>query len=141
MKQSRCPWGASPEITVDYHDTEWGVPVHEEQKLFEFLLLETFQAGLSWLTILRKRENFRAAFSGFNPAKVARFGRAKIDRLIGDAGILVNEPDSQSFSDAIERALVQSWGDRPRQQALSHSVEDAAEKLGDLLCELGRRRP
>lgn len=61
--------------------------------------------------------------------------------LVGDAGILVNEPDSQSFSDAIERALVQSWGDRPRQQALSHSVEDAAEKLGDLLCELGRRRP
>jgi len=76
---------------VRYHDTEWGVPVHDEIRHFEFLLLEGFQAGLSWATILRKRENFRAAFDGFDPGKVARYGEEKIAELLENAGIIRNK--------------------------------------------------
>ena len=73
-----------------YHDTEWGVPLHDDRKLFEFLVLEGMQAGLSWLTVLNKRENYRKAFDGFNPEKVARYGRAKVHALLKDAGIIRN---------------------------------------------------
>lgn len=75
---------------IEYHDTEWGVPLHHDRKLFEFLVLEGMQAGLSWSTVLRKRENFRAAFRGFDPSIVARFGPGDMDRLLGDAGIIRN---------------------------------------------------
>jgi DNA-3-methyladenine glycosylase I len=75
---------------VAYHDTEWGVPLHDEQRLFEFLVLEGMQAGLSWSTILNKRENFRAAFHHFDVARVARYTQADVDRLLGDAGIIRN---------------------------------------------------
>ncbi len=75
---------------VAYHDTEWGVPLYDDQKLFEFLVLEGFQAGLSWRTILHKRENFRRAFANFDPAKVARFNARSIERLMRDAGIIRN---------------------------------------------------
>ncbi len=85
----RCPW-PTDELYIRYHDTEWGVPVHDDLRLFEFLLLEGAQAGLSWHTILKKRENYRAAFDGFDPAKVARYNTAKIARLIKDAGIIRN---------------------------------------------------
>lgn len=84
----RCWWGSSPEIYVDYHDCEWGVPTVDEQTLFEKLCLEGFQAGLSWLTILRKRDRFRERFCGFDPEVVARFGPAEIDSLLDDAGII-----------------------------------------------------
>lgn len=87
---ARCWWCGEDPDYVRYHDTEWGVPVHDDQKLFEFLVLESFQAGLSWLTILRKRENFRAAFAGFNPHKVACFGRREHDQLLQNAGIVRN---------------------------------------------------
>src|ERR1700694_2153439 len=87
----RCPWRENDPLYVDYHDREWGVPVHNDRKLFEFLILEGMQAGLSWLTILRKRENFRLAFAGFDPEKVARFGRREIGRLMADQGIVRNE--------------------------------------------------
>jgi DNA-3-methyladenine glycosylase I len=87
----RCPWSENDPLYVDYHDREWGVPVHDDRKLFEFLVLEGMQAGLSWLTILRKRENFRLAFAGFDPEKVARFGKREIGRLMSDAGIVRNE--------------------------------------------------
>lgn len=84
----RCWWcGNSPEY-VEYHDREWGVPVTAEVRLFEKIALEGFQSGLSWLTILRKRENFRAAFAGFDPERVARFGERDVARLLGDAGIV-----------------------------------------------------
>jgi len=87
----RCPWcGENDPLYIAYHDTEWGVPVHDERKHFEFLLLETQQAGLSWITILRKREAYRRDFAGFDPEKVARFGDAKIQKLLGDAGIIRN---------------------------------------------------
>jgi DNA-3-methyladenine glycosylase I len=85
---TRCAWAGSDPLYAAYHDTEWGVPLHDSRMLWEQLMLEGFQAGLSWITILRKRENFRAAFKGFDPAKVARFGEADIVRLLDDAGII-----------------------------------------------------
>src|SRR5260221_11337840 len=87
----RCAWSGNDPLYVEYHDKEWGVPVHDDRKLFEFLILEGMQAGLSWITILRKRENFRRAFAGFEVEKVARFGKRDIARLMGDAGIVRNE--------------------------------------------------
>lgn len=86
----RCGWCGDDPLYVSYHDREWGVPQHDENTLFEFLVLEGFQAGLSWLTILRKRENFRRAFSGFDPRKVARFTPAKVEKLLQDSGIVRN---------------------------------------------------
>jgi len=85
----RCAW-AVDDLGILYHDCEWGVPAHDDQKLFEFLILEGAQAGLSWATILRKRENYRAAFDRFDPAAVARFDRRKLERLMADAGIVRN---------------------------------------------------
>jgi DNA-3-methyladenine glycosylase I len=85
----RCGW-AKDELSIRYHDEEWGVPVHDDRRWFEFLILEGAQAGLSWDTILRKRENYRRAFADFDPVAVARFGDAKIAELLGDAGIVRN---------------------------------------------------
>ncbi|MCA9641394.1 MAG: DNA-3-methyladenine glycosylase I, partial [Myxococcales bacterium] len=84
----RCWWGAQPEIYQRYHDTEWGFPVSDDKRLFEKLCLEGFQSGLSWLTILNKRENFRKAFEGFDFARVARFTDKDVARLLADAGIV-----------------------------------------------------
>lgn len=86
----RCSWCLGHDIYERYHDEEWGVPHHDEQKHFEFLLLETQQAGLSWLTILRRRENYRAAFAGFDPNLVAQYSTAKIEELLQDSGIIRN---------------------------------------------------
>lgn len=88
--QLRCPWGISPPEYVAYHDQEWGRPLRGDQAIYERLCLEAFQSGLSWLTILRKRENFRAAFAGFDPAAVAGFGDDDVQRLLADAGIIRN---------------------------------------------------
>jgi len=85
----RCPW-AAVEPNITYHDKEWGVPVHDDRVLFEFLILEGAQAGLSWTTILNKRDNYRKAFDGFRPEKIARYGVRDIKRLLGDAGIVRN---------------------------------------------------
>ncbi|MFB6517794.1 DNA-3-methyladenine glycosylase I [Streptomyces sp. NPDC056401] len=86
----RCPWGLATEDYIAYHDTEWGRPVHGDDALYERLCLEAFQSGLSWLTILRRREGFRAAFAGFEIAKVAEFGAADVERLLADEGIIRN---------------------------------------------------
>jgi DNA-3-methyladenine glycosylase I len=86
----RCPWGGSTPEYVAYHDLEWGQPVITVTGLYERLTLEAFQSGLSWITVLRKRENFRAAFGGFDPAAVAEFGPDDVTRLLGDAGIIRN---------------------------------------------------
>ncbi len=86
----RCSWCGADPLYVRYHDLEWGTPLHDEGKHFEFLLLETQQAGLSWITILRKREAYRKAFAGFDPEAVARFGDDDVTRLLGDAGIIRN---------------------------------------------------
>ena len=87
---NRCGWPANTELMIDYHDHEWGVPVHDEQKLFEFLTLEGAQAGLSWITVLRKRESYRALFDGFDPQKIARYDQKKISVLIDNKGIIRN---------------------------------------------------
>ena len=90
-KRKRCDWSGTDPLYMTYHDTEWGVPLHDDVKLFEFLILEGAQAGLSWLTILRKRENYRAAFDNFDPIKVANYGENEIERLLGDEGIVRNK--------------------------------------------------
>jgi DNA-3-methyladenine glycosylase I len=90
LPTARCPWCGSDPLYVAYHDDEWGVPCHDERKLFEFLLLEGAQAGLSWLTILRKRENYRHAFAAFDVEAIARYGQRDVARLLNDAGIVRN---------------------------------------------------
>ncbi len=87
----RCPWCGDDPVYMAYHDTEWGVPVHDDQKLFEFLILEGAQAGLSWLTILKRRSGYKKAFAGFDPEKVARFTPQKIAGLLQDPGIIRNK--------------------------------------------------
>jgi len=87
---NRCPWCGTDPLYVKYHDEEWGVPVHEDRKHFEFLVLESMQAGLSWYIVLKKRENFRKAFAGFDPVRVAAYGPEKVEELVQDAGIIRN---------------------------------------------------
>ena len=91
MTKHRCGWCLGNPIYEAYHDTEWGVPVKDDATLFEFLILETFQAGLSWITILRKRENFRKAFDNFDYKKIVNYNQKKIDSLLEDAGIIRNK--------------------------------------------------
>jgi DNA-3-methyladenine glycosylase I len=88
--EDRCPWCGEDPLYVDYHDREWGNPVRDDRLLFEFLLLETFQAGLSWITILRKRENFRSAFDQFDYNRIAEYDEDKYEALLGDEGIIRN---------------------------------------------------
>ena len=91
MKNQRCDWCGNDPLYVEYHDNEWGVPVFDDAKLFEFLILETFQAGLSWITVLKKRENFRVAFDGFNYKKIATYNEAKFNELLKNKGIIRNK--------------------------------------------------
>lgn len=88
MTQKRCSWAGPDDVYIKYHDEEWGVPTHDDQELFEMLVLESFQAGLSWITILKKRENFTKAFDGFDVEKVAGFGEDKVEELLQDEGII-----------------------------------------------------
>jgi DNA-3-methyladenine glycosylase I len=90
LKRRRCKWVGEDPLYLEYHDEEWGVPEHDDTRLFEMLILEGAQAGLSWLTILKKRGNYRRAFAGFDPQRVARFNRRSIDRLLADPGIVRN---------------------------------------------------
>ncbi|MBT8377998.1 MAG: DNA-3-methyladenine glycosylase I [Ignavibacteria bacterium] len=89
--KNRCPWPLDDKLMIKYHDKEWGVPLHNDKKLFEFLILEGFQAGLSWKTILHKRENFRKAFDNFDFNKVAKYNKRKVNSLLKDAGIIRNK--------------------------------------------------
>src|SRR5438309_7468110 len=86
----RCAWALGDPVLLEYHDAEWGVPEHDDRKLFEFLVLEGVQAGLSWLTVLKKRENYRRAFDGFDPARISRYDSRKVRSLLADAGIIRN---------------------------------------------------
>jgi DNA-3-methyladenine glycosylase I len=125
----RCTW-ASNELLILYHDSEWGVPQHDDRVLFEFLILEGAQAGLSWDTILRKRENYRAAFDGFDPEKVARYDQRKTQRLLRDEGIVRNRlkvasaiRNAKAFLavqkefGSFDRYIWQLVGDKPRVNA------------------------
>jgi DNA-3-methyladenine glycosylase I len=106
----RCPWPKQDPLYVAYHDTEWGVPEYDDRALYEKLVLDGFQAGLSWITILRKRDNFRRAFDGFDPAKIARYRPAKVEKLMQDAGIVRNRmkiegavSSARAWLDAMEK--------------------------------------
>lgn len=89
--KKRCFWVSNDPLYIEYHDQEWGVPVYDDDKLFEFLILETFQAGLSWITVLKKRENFRKAFDNFDYKKIANYGENKYENLLQDQGIIRNK--------------------------------------------------
>ena len=97
----RCEWGTVSQLYIDYHDNEWGVPIHDDRTLFEFLILECAQAGLSWETVLKKRENYRKAFSNFDPVKVSRYSDKKVEALMGNKGIIRN---SLKITSAINNA-------------------------------------
>src|SRR5271166_6527315 len=106
----RCPWPKNDPLYVAYHDTEWGVPEFDDRALFEKLMLDGFQAGLSWITILRKRDNFRRAFDGFDPERIARYDARKIEALMQDAGIVRNRAkiagairSAQGYLDTMEK--------------------------------------
>ncbi len=101
----RCDWGAASEIMIKYHDTEWGVPLYDDQKLFEFLVLEGMQAGLSWLTVLKKREAFRKAFDGFDARRVACYGKVKVHVLLKDAAIIRNRLKIEAAINNAQRFL------------------------------------
>ncbi|MFI9628180.1 DNA-3-methyladenine glycosylase I [Streptomyces sp. NPDC052042] len=106
---ARCPWGLSTEDYLAYHDTEWGRPVHGDDALFERLSLEAFQSGLSWLTILRRREGFRSAFSGFKISAVAEFTDADKDRLLADTGIIRNR--AKVVATLANARVLAGWGE------------------------------
>ncbi len=91
MEKTRCPWVNSNPLMIEYHDKEWGTPLHDDKKLFEYLILDAFQAGLSWNTIINKRENFNKAFDNFNAEKVAKYTEQDYERLMQDAGIIRNK--------------------------------------------------
>ncbi len=99
--KKRCDWAEVHPLMIEYHDNEWGVPVHDDKKLFEFLVLDAAQAGLSWLTVLKRREGYRKAFDGFDPAKVAKYTEKKIEALLTDEGIIRNR---QKVSSAVHNA-------------------------------------
>jgi DNA-3-methyladenine glycosylase I len=102
----RCPWPtADDRLYLNYHDKEWGVPVHDDRKIYEFLVLEVFQAGLSWRTVLYKRENFRKAFAEFDYRRVARYGRREVERLLKDAGIIRNRLKIEAAINNAKRLL------------------------------------
>lgn len=130
MNQTRCAWAGNDALYLQYHDTEWGVPLHDDRGLFEFLILEGAQAGLSWITVLRKRENYRAAFDNFNAARIAAYDTDKIASLLLNSGIVRNRLKVQStISNAQQFLRVQDefgsfarflWqfdGGKPRQNA------------------------
>lgn len=90
MNKKRCDWCKNDPLYIDYHDNEWGIPVYDDQKLFEFLILEGAQAGLSWITVLKKRENYRHCFDNFDPEKIARYNKNKVKKLLTNPGIIRN---------------------------------------------------
>ena len=152
---NRCEWCAGSELYMDYHDIEWGVPVFDDQKHFEFLVLESAQAGLSWITILKKRENYRKAYDNFDPKKAARYGEAKKAKLLADAGIVRNrlkieasisnaknflkvQKEFGSFSDYIwsftnGKPVIGKWkniGEIPARTEISDRVSSDMKKRG-----------
>jgi len=104
-EKTRCPWSLSDPMYVDYHDLEWGVPVREDQKQFEFLVLESAQAGLSWLTVLKRREGYRRLYANFDPEQVASFDGARIEDMLQDIGIIRNRKKIESSINNAQRFL------------------------------------
>ena len=136
----RCPWPKQDPLYVAYHDEEWGVPEYDDRALYEKLMLDGFQAGLSWITILRKRDNFRKAFDGFQPEKVARYTPKKVERLMQDAGIVRNRAkiegavlSARAYLKIMESGpgfstlLWDFLGDTPKQNAFKRTGQVPAE--------------
>ena len=136
MSKQRCAWAGNDPLYCAYHDKEWGVPLHDDRGLFEFILLEGAQAGLSWITILRKRENYRAAFDNFDAGRIARYDRNKIESLLQDAGIVRNRlkveaavNNAQKFLDVQEKFgsfdafIWQFVGGKPKQNGWRNLAE------------------
>lgn len=151
---TRCEWGTGDPLYTTYHDEEWGVPVHADRKLFEFLLLEGAQAGLSWITILRKRDNYRWAFDGFDPERIARYDDQKIAALLADPGIIRNRLKvaaavgnaraflaTQAEFGSFDRFIWQFVGGQPRQNAWRSMAEipDHTQESDAMSKELIRR--
>lgn len=151
-KVIRCAW-ATGEQSIRYHDEEWGVPVHDDRRLFEFLILEGAQAGLSWSTILNKRENYRRAFDGFDPERIARYDRRKIKQLLADAGIVRNKlkvaaaiENAKAFLrvqeefGSFDRYIWQFVGGKPRtNQWKSHRIPARTPESDEMSKDLKRR--
>jgi DNA-3-methyladenine glycosylase I len=138
--KTRCAWVGDDPLYLDYHDREWGVPEGDDRALWEKLILDGFQAGLSWITILRKRDNFRSAFAGFDPQKVARFGARDVTRLMADAGIVRNRAkidatignaraylEMQESSDGFARFCWSFVDGKPRHSGFAASKQIPAE--------------
>ncbi len=125
---ARCPWPKLDPLYVAYHDQEWGVPEYDDRALYEKLVLDGFQAGLSWITILRKRDNFRRAFDGFDPQKIARYRPAKIEKLMGDAGIVRNRMKIEGAVSSA-RAYLEAMEKGPGFSALLWDFLDGKPKL------------
>ena len=154
MNGQRCAWPGNDPLYCAYHDEEWGVPLHDDRALFEFLILEGAQAGLSWITILRKRENYRAAFDNFDAARIARYDAGKIESLLLDAGIVRNRlkveaavNNAQKFLDVQEKfgsfdAFVwQFVGGQPRHNCWrSHAQIPASTPESDAMSKEMKRR-
>ena len=154
MNRQRCSWAGDDALYQQYHDTEWGVPLHDDRRLFEFLILEGAQAGLSWITILRKRENYRAAFDGFDAERIAAYGANKIESLLLDAGIVRNRlkvqaaiTNAQRFLDvqdefgSFDRFIWQFVGGRTRQNRWRSMAEvPASTTESDALSRELKRR-
>jgi DNA-3-methyladenine glycosylase I len=136
--KARCWWGASSPDYVSYHDEEWGRPVRGDDALYERLVLEAFQSGLSWITILRKRENFRAAFDGFAIDKVAQYGDADVERLMGDAGIVRNRAKIEA---AISNARAAAEVDDLAGLIWSFAPDPAARPAPRALAEVPAQTP
>ncbi len=136
---ARCAWAGEDELYIRYHDDEWGFPVKDDQRLFEKICLEGFQSGLSWITILRKRENFRRAFDGFDFQRVARFGKREINRLMKDAGIVRHRGKIESTIKNAKNALQlqREFGSIARYVWQWEKTPDAARELSKDLKKRG----
>jgi DNA-3-methyladenine glycosylase I len=137
MTVKRCSWAETDPLLLAYHDEEWGVPVHDSRALWEMLMLESFQAGLSWLTILRKREAFRKAFKGFKPEKVARFGEPDIIRLLGDAGIVRSRVKIQATIGGAQAYLEMAKAGNDFSTYLWNMAPNGEEEISKTLKKLG----
>jgi DNA-3-methyladenine glycosylase I len=154
LKRKRCPWSEGDPLLAAYHDEEWGVPIHDDSHWYQKLLLDGAQAGLSWLTILRKREGYREAFAGFDPARVARFGARDVERLMGNSGIVRNRlkiasaiTNARAFlaiqeeAGSFDRFIWPLVGGRPVQSRLQRQgAIPARTELSDEISKLLKKR-
>jgi DNA-3-methyladenine glycosylase I len=142
---TRCTWCGNDPLYLAYHDTEWGVPLHDDRALFELLMLEGAQAGLSWITVLRKRERYREVFEGFDPARVARFSGAKISKLLLDPGIIRNRAKVEAVvkgaGAVLEIAREPGGFDRFLWQFTGgHPIQNRWKSLGEIPAETAESR-